>query len=277
MSIEANTYEELYIKNVNEKTARICDSVGIYLTSTWGIIKLLLTVDGKEYHCEDDRIGQDTELFSVCKKLAGSKEIRMAMRSSNGGGLLWRMESGFMKLFTDDAEVKENVVYRSTDYYDSDTGVDKYRYDINGLQAIQYNASAESIADIKRWYCYTPNIRICDEEDSDNAKLYKKIIGIMRKLGKLFGFEEDELEDRIDDGWEDYGEIVVEGSISFTTKQIPKIVEAANQLAKLLQDSESAEFEFEIYAVPDGEKDYDFASVAIELCDDAVKDSYARF
>ena len=47
----------------------------------------------------------------------------------------------------------------------------------------------------------------------------------------------------------------------------------ANQLAAL----ETAEFEFEIYAVPDGEGDYDFASVAIEATGTAVKDSYCRF
>ena len=46
-----------------------------------------------------------------------------------------------------------------------------------------------------------------------------------------------------------------------------------NQLAAL----ETAEFELEIYAVPDGEGDYDFASVAIEATGTAVKDSYCRF
>jgi hypothetical protein len=51
----------------------------------------------------------------------------------------------------------------------------------------------------------------------------------------------------------------------------------ANQLAALLEDSETAEFEFEIYAIPDGEGDYDFASVAIEASGSAVKDTYCRF
>ena len=40
---------------------------------------------------------------------------------------------------------------------------------------------------------------------------------------------------------------------------------------------ETAGFEFEIYAVPDGEGDYDFASVAIEATDAKVQDSYCRF
>lgn len=35
--------------------------------------------------------------------------------------------------------------------------------------------------------------------------------------------------------------------------------------------------EFEIYAIPDGEGDYGFASVAIEASGSAVKDTYCRF
>ena len=40
---------------------------------------------------------------------------------------------------------------------------------------------------------------------------------------------------------------------------------------------ETAGFEFEIYAIPDGEGDYDFASVVIEATGTVVKDSYCRF
>ena len=57
------------------------------------------------------------------------------------------------------------------------------------------------------------------------------------------------------------------------TKNIPEIVKLANRLAAL----ETAEFELEIYAVPNGEGDYDFASVAIEATGTVVKDSYCRF
>jgi hypothetical protein len=81
------------------------------------------------------------------------------------------------------------------------------------------------------------------------------------------------MEDRLDDDWEDYGEIVLNGSIRFSTENIPEIVKLANQLAAL----EIAEFEFEIYAVPDGEGDYDFASVAIEAYGNTVNDTYCRF
>ena len=56
-------------------------------------------------------------------------------------------------------------------------------------------------------------------------------------------------------------------------KNITEIVKLANQLAAL----ETAEFELEIYAVPDGEGDYDFASVAMELNGNTIADGYCRF
>ena len=56
-------------------------------------------------------------------------------------------------------------------------------------------------------------------------------------------------------------------------KNITEILKLANQLAAL----ETAEFEFEIFAVPDGKSDYDFASVVIEATGTKVQDSYCRF
>lgn len=81
----------------------------------------------------------------------------------------------------------------------------------------------------------------------------------------------------------DFGDIIQyvaedkQQQIRFTAENVPEIVALANQLAALLEDSETAEFEFEIYAIPDGEGDYDFASVAIEASGSAVKDTYCRF
>ena len=178
-----------------------------------------------------------------------------------------------MKYFTDDADLKSNVTYRSTDYYDTDPGVGMYRYDKNGLQSMKYTDPAESVADIKEWYCYTPTLRIADDEQMGNAELHEQLIAIVKKLCARFGLDEDDMDDRLDDDWEGYGEIVLSGSIRFTTENIPEIVKLANQLAAL----EIAEFEFEIYAVPDGEGDYDFASVAIDFVNNIVVGSYCRF
>jgi hypothetical protein len=274
MSIEANTYEELHICNVNDKTAQLCGAVSEYLLKTRGINFISLTVDGCTYEsAEDETIEEASDLYNVCQGLASAKEISLKLRSCNGGGANWRLESAFMKLFTDDAELRGNVTYRSTDYYDTDSGVEMYLYNENGLQRVQYTNSADCVADIKEWYCYTPTFRIADEEQQENAELHERIMAIVNKLCGLLGLTEDDMEDRLDDNWENYGEIVLSGSVRFATKDIPAIKELINQLAAL----ETSEFEFEIYAVPDGEGDYDFASVAIEATGTKVKDSYCRF
>ena len=272
MSIEVNTYEELHVCNVNEKTAAICGLVGEYLIANWGINSLKLTVDGKQYE-SDETIAEGSELYGLCKGLAEAKEVQVAVRACGAFSVGWRLEESFMKHFTDDADVKSNVTYRCTEYYDTDPGVAMYRYDENGLQCMKYTDSADSIADIKEWYCYTPTLRIADDEQTGNAELHEQLIAIVKKLCDLFDVDEEDIEDRLDDDWEDYGEIVLSGSIRFSTENISEIVKLANQLAAL----ETAEFEFEIFAVPDGEGDYDFASVAIEATGDAVKDTYCRF
>lgn len=272
MSTEANTYEELYIRNINEKTAVICGSVGEYLIANWNVHLLKLTVDGKLYEA-DEAVAEGSQLYSVCKGLAEAKEVQLAVRACSAFSVGWRLEDSFMKYFTDDAEVKANVTYRCTEYYDTDPGVAMYRYDENGLQCMKYTDPADSVADIKEWYCYTPTLRIADDEQMGNAELHDQLIAIVKKLCDLFGLDEEDMEDRLDDDWEDYGEIVLNGSIRFSTENIPEIVKLANQLAAL----EIAGFEFEIYAVPDGEGDYDFASVAIEADGNTVKDTYCRF
>lgn len=278
MSIEANTYEELHICNVNDKTVQLCGAVSEYLLKTWGINLISLTVDGSTYEsAEDETIEAGSDLYNACQGLASAKEISLKLRSCNGGGVNWRLESAFMKYFIDDAELQVNVTYRSTDYYDTDPGVEMYLYNENGLQRMQYTGSADSVADIKEWYCYTPTFRIADEEQKENTELHANIMAVVTKLCGLFGLEEDDVEERLDDDWEDYGEIVLSGSVRFTTENIPKIVALANQLAALIADSDSAKFEFEIYAVPDGADDYDFASVAITLDGAAVADQYCRF
>ena len=278
MSIEANTYEELTISNVNEKTAQLCGAVSEYLLKTWGINYISLTVDGKTYEStEDETIAEGSELYNACQGLASAKEISLKLRSCNGGGVDWRLESAFMKHFTDDAEVKVNVTYRSTDYYDTDPGVDMYLYNENGLQRMQYTGSAECVADIKEWYCYTPTLRIADDKQMGNAELHDQLIVIVKKLCELFGLDEDDVEDRLDDDWTSCGEIILNGSVRFATKNIPAIKELANQLAALLGDSDSAEIEFEVYAVSDGKGDYDFASVAIEKAGNFIVDAYCRF
>ena len=94
---------------------------------------------------------------------------------------------------------------------------------------------------------------------------------------KCFGLDEDEIEDKLEDDWEDFGEIILNGSLSFANRSIPEIVSSLNQLFEQVGQSDTAEIEFEMNAVPDGEDDYNFASVAIAYDDGAAQDRYCRF
>lgn len=274
MSIEANTYEELTIHNVNEKTAQLCATIGEYLITTWGINYISLTVDGICYDAiEDESITEEDEMYSVCQNLASAKEISFKIRSCNNGGFYWRSDTFLGKHLTDDTEIAKNVTYRSTDYYDTDSGVEMHLYNENGMQLIDYTDSSDSVADITKWYCYTPDFHIVDDEQKDNQETYKKTQSIISEMCNLLDVDEE----NTDDCWEEYGEYVVNGSVRFENKDIPEIVDLANQLYDLFKDSESAEFKFAIYAVPDGVNDYDFASVAIELDGETIKDKYCRF
>lgn len=44
---------------------------------------------------------------------------------------------------------------------------------------MKYNDSAESVANIRGWYCYTPTLRIADDEQMDNAELHEQLITIV--------------------------------------------------------------------------------------------------
>ena len=278
MSIDANTYEELNINNVNEKTADLAAQVSKYLIETWGIIKLGLTVDGATYNSTYERIEEDSELYSVCQKLADAKEISLSLRSNNGGGAYWRIESSFMGTLTDDEELKNNVTYKSTDYYDTESYVDVYLYDKNGLTQPEYDKTAEDVKDIEKWYSYTAAINIIAEDEAENEELHNEIIATLTNLcTEYFGIVEDEVEDKLEDMWEDCGEINLLGGITFLNADISAIKEDLDRLVELVTASDNAEIIIEIGAVPDGENDYNFASVAFSFDGESVQDTYCRF
>ena len=273
MSVEANTYEEIKIINCNEKTASFAKEVGEYLLKTWGIISLKLNVDGTEYTCEEDKIEDGTELFAICKNLSEAKEITFSLRSNNYGGAYWRFESCFMGAFTDDEDLKNNVTYRSTDYYDQDSCIDAYLYDKNGLARPEYDKTAEDVEDVSSWYCYTPDFTLTTEE-TDNEELHEKILEALQKFSDCL--IDCDLEDLLDDCFED-GEIYLNGSFSFAPESIAKIENIFIALANELIEYESTEFSVVINAVPDGKDDYNFAVVSITVADGKTKTEYCRF
>ena len=54
---------------------------------------------------------------------------------------------------------------------------------------------------------------------------YDTIMNTLTELcKKCFGLDEDDIADKLEDDWEDFGEIIFNGSLSFASKSIPEIV-----------------------------------------------------
>ena len=278
MSIEAFTCEEIRINNTNEKTARLVEEIGIYLIKNYGIVSLELTVDKSAYKLENsDSIEENSEIYDICKRLSDAKEISIFQRSVNGSGVAYRLESSFMKYLTDDEELRQNVIYRSTDYYDTDDYVDMYLYNENGLQKPEYNGDAEVVRDIEKWFCYTPTVHIFAESHEEKTELYEKAIALFGQIAETLGFTKEELESHIEDDWAEYGELSWYNSTAFATESIKALTDIGNQLKKLCDAYDDIDFAFEFSAVPDSENDYDFASVNISCVDGEIVDRYCRF
>lgn len=279
MIADANSYEEMTIHNVNAATAGVARRLGEYLLETWGIRKLSLTVDGVHYG--DGVIGAIPEgggLHAACGKLADAKEIALAMRSENDSEAGWRFESSLIKALTDESAIRKNVVFRSVDCYDTDPEIEMYLYGENGLCQPDYSDSAECVRDVKRWYCHAPTLYIADAAQSGNAQLHGAIIRALTELcGKYFGLDEAAIDDKLEDDWEDFGEINLGGGLSFEGKSIPGIVASLGQLFKQVGKSDAAEIDFEMCAIPGEEADYPFASVSITYEGGAVRTGYCRF
>lgn len=278
MSIEAFTCEEIRINNTNEKTAKLAVEFSNYLIKNYGIVSLGLTVDGRAYKLENaDSIEENSEIYDICKKLSDAKEISVFQRSVNGSGVAYRIESSFMQYLTDDEELRQNVTYRSTDYYDTDDYVDMYLYNENGLQQPEYNNDADAVKDIEKWFCYTPTAHIFAEDYEDKTELYEKAVALFGQMAEALGVDKDDIEDYLEDNWEDYGEISWFGSSSLPATAVKAIADIGNQLKKLCDAYDDIDFAFELSAVPDGENDYDFASVNISCVNGEIVDRYCRF
>ncbi len=182
-----------------------------------------------------------------------------------------------MKYLSDDDDLKQNVTYRSTDYYDCDDYFDMRFYNENGLQEPQYNNAADSVADIQKWFCYTPTIHIFAEEYENKTELNEKATLLLRQMGDVLGFTEYEFEDHFEDISSDYGELSWFNSTIFSTETVKGLKDICSQLMSLCSNYDDIDFDFEISAVPDGENDYDFASVRICCEDGKVVDKYCRF
>ena len=136
-----------------------------------------MPVDGKSFEPDEESITEDSELYEACKNLDSAKNFEISLRSCNAGGLAWRKESAFVSMLTDDESLTKNISYKSIDYYDTDSFVDACVFDENGLKcASKFDDAFETVADIKEWYSYSPEIHITSEGMNDNTQLLEAVL-----------------------------------------------------------------------------------------------------
>ncbi len=279
MSVEANTFEQIEVKNENEKTAQLAEQIGNYICKQWDIRSLKLVSDGVVYETDELQLTPGSDIYNACGSLSSAKYFSIALRSVSGLGLEERKEYYFLSCLDDRGELSDLVTYKSTDYYDTETDVDLCVYGKGGLKAPEYNCSAADVSDIESWYSYTPEVSFVLNSSADNEELHELIIKKLTEiLGSICGCDETEIEDQITDDWVEYGEILLGGVISFPNEKIGQITELLSEVCLKLHETDDCEYEIKICAVPNGENDYDFASVCITADQSGkVTAQYCRF
>lgn len=279
MGVEANTFEQIEVKNENEKTAQLAEQIGNYICKQWDIRSLKLVSDGAVYETDELQLTPDSDIYNACRSLSSVKHFSIALRSVSGLGLDERKEYYFLSCLDDGGELSDLVTYKSTDYYDTDEFVDLCVYGKGGLKTPEYNCTAADVSDIESWYSYTPEVRFASESAADNEELHELIIKKLTEiLGSICGCDEAEIEDQITDDWVEYGEILLGGTLSFPNEKVDRITELLNEVCLKLREADDCEYEIKICAVPNGENDYDFASVCIAADHNGkVTAKYSRF
>lgn len=275
MSVSVTTYEELRVNNVNNSTAELLRSVAEYLTKVWGIISLRLTLDGTSYETRIiDGISEDNELETAVGKMPEANEITLALRTCNGSNASW---SPFVQLLNKNSDLIGLVTYRSIEYYDTDAYVDTCVFDEKGLHEADWSDDIDAVRDIKKWFSNTPVLSIIDDEQNASNEVYETLMDKVRMLYcDCFGWQEEEFNDLCDDNWDDYSEIVLNGTVSFSSEKITEIKNLCNEIADIAADSELS-LELEIVAVPDGDDDYDFASLCLKYDGEKINLTSCRF
>lgn len=264
MTYDIYTYETFKISNCNADTKSFADEVGKYLQKIYEI-KMHICVDGKQYDYDDSEISEG-EILDICEKLGEYKEIELSVYANiSGGGL--GFDERFSGLFNDN--LRDYVTYKERVYYDTDAGADACVFDKDGLRYPD-NFTEEVPDDVKKWFCYTPEIIISAEDECNNQELYNSIKNKLTKLENYITIQD------ILDEWEESGTINIGMSISFDTNDISEIVKILQSIKDELEEYNSGEFKLLIGGIPDGENDYDFAIVKIS-CNPEVKAEFLKF
>ena len=238
----------------------------------------MLNVDGKTYTSNDDSLPE--KMLDICKELHTAKNITFHLRSCTNISISWKEEHSFLKHLTDDPELLDTIEYRCTEYYDQDSSVVIYRYDKRGSSNLlnEYTTDSSVIRKISSWFSYTPELSL-QTDDYEDENVHCQLLKCLKEIAILANCEdkiEDDIDDIITDDWEDFGELIFFHSLSFSTENIPDIVSELQKLVDIATEND-VHVSLEITAVPDGENDYDFATVSITLKNGKVVAEYCVF
>lgn len=275
-------FEKLEIKNVNEKTASIADWLGTYLKENDEIIKLTVDVDGKQYESDEEDISGDSELVECCNGLKDAKQINITLRSENTFESFMQ-DSDCGNLFVNEQyidDLKGNVAYRNITYSDTDQEIFMALFDANGYKDVDCdsigNIGVDKVEDIEVWYSNTPIIEVAvPDELTENQDFFDVLKEKYRNLLSLT-VDEDSVEDYLEDCFFDETNIEQPHVMQFKKENINNIIAALNDIKALAESYKDVELKVEIYALPDGSDDYEFAVLEIKLENDEFVIKSAR-
>lgn len=270
-------FEKIEIKNVNEKTADLAGWLGSYLNGSYEIIKLTVEVDGKQYECDEEDISEDSELVECCENFKNAKQIKVTLRSENTfESFLCDSECG--NLFVDEKyadDLKGNVIYHNITYSDTDQEIFMVLFDVDGYKYVDCdstgNVGIDEVKDVTVWYSNTPIIEASvPDELTDNQEFFDAMKEKYRNLLCLTVDEDwlaEYLEGYIEDCFFDETNIEQPHAMRFKKENIDKVVSVLNDIKTLVDSYEDVELKVEVYALPDGPDDYEFAVLEIKLED----------
>lgn len=266
-------FEKLEIKNVNEKTADLAGWLGSYLNESYEIIKLTVEVDGKQYECDEEDISGDSELVECCDNLKNAKQINVTLRSENTfESFLCDSECGNLFVNEKYDDLKGNVTYRNITYSDTDQEIFMVLFDADGYKYVDCdsigNIDIDEVKDVAVWYSNTPIIEVSvPDELADNQEFLDTMKEKYRDLLSLTA-DEDYVDDYLEDCFDDEPNIAQPHAMRFKQEDIDKVVSVLNDIKALVESYEGVELRVEIYALPDGPDDYEFAVLEIKLEND---------
>lgn len=279
MSIINSTYETLTVHNVNNKTAAIIKVAAKELTELWGNKKLQVTLDGVTSVFENEDLSESNELKELLDKASEAKEFSYSISFSNKYGLDLREDSELFKLFTEDADVKDNVVFKSIEDYDTHAYIGSYVYCDSAHGEVCHTDSQPDFSNVDSFYAYSPTLLVAAEELKEDEEIHKVALSKVNKILSYCTFNMNGAP--FEDNWKDYGELVLQAGLEITPAQLNGFIAAVQDLSDYADTVEGLDLKFEFGFRSNGPDMFALVYIS-EIRDeddalDGVQVEYAKF